>query len=377
MGAVGTHNAPHALDSALRPGYAAPVLEPTERKTHTVSAQHTAGAQRRILVLPSGELYTEIMSPRAEQVLHSLGELVRLTTGQRNVAPQQIVDLLPGANAVLTSWGAPRFDAELLRHADRLQIIGHAAGSIKGFILPEVFDRGIAVTHAAITIADAVGEWALTVTLMALRRAYDYNKVMHEGAWAKRDIGFGHELYRKRVGVVAASMTGRAFIRLLEPFDVEILVYDPYLSAERTQELGVRRAETLDELFTTCDVVSNHAPTTAETTKMIGAAQLALLRDGALFVNTARAAAIDYDALTRELQSGRIRAAIDVFPKEPLAQESPLRGLPNVLLSPHVAGGTVESRLRLGETIADEFARFFAGEPLRYGVTNQMLATMA
>ena len=110
---------------------------------------------------------------------------------------------------------------------------------------------------------------------------------------------------------------------------------------------------------------------------MIGAKQLGLLHDGALFVNTARAAAVDYDALTRELQSGRIDGALDVFPKEPLVAGSPLRGLPNVLLSPHVSGPTVEARRRMGEAMADEFARFFAGEPLRYGVTKPMLATMA
>ncbi|MBI3971813.1 MAG: hydroxyacid dehydrogenase [Chloroflexi bacterium] len=333
--------------------------------------------QRTILVLPSGPLYQEIMSPRAEAKLRSLGEIVQLTSGQRNVSQEEILGLLPRADAVLTSWGAPKFDARLLEHAPRLKIIGHAAGSIKGFILPEVFDRGIAVTHAASTIADSVGEWVLTVTLIALRRAYDFNRTMHEGGWAKREFGFGEELYRKRVGIVAASMTGRVFIRLLKPFDCDVVVYDPYLSPERAHELGVRLAGSLDELFETCDVVSNHAPTTPETTGMIGAAQLAKLRDNALFVNTARAAAIDYDALTRELQSGRIRAALDVFPKEPLVADSPLRGLPNVILSPHVAGGTVESRRRLGETIVDELARFFAGEPLKYGVTKQMLMTMA
>ncbi len=342
----------------------------------------TNGTQRKILVLPSGALYQEIMSPRAEEKLRALGEIVQAGPpqgGGRNVTADQIADLLPGVDAVLTTWGAPRFDRRLLDRADRLQIIAHAAGTIKGIIPPEVFDRGIAVAHAAAVIAESVGEWALTVTLMALRKAYDLNKQMHEPDTNqdRRRLGFGNELYYKRVGIVAASMTGRAFIRLLQPFHPEILVYDPYLSDERARDLGVRRIDDLDELFATCDVVSNHAPTTEETNGMIGAAQLARLRDGALFVNTARAAAIDYDALTRELEGGRIRAAIDVFPKEPLALDSPLRRLDNVILSPHVAGGTAESRQRLGESMVDEIARCFAGEPLRYGVTKQMLATMA
>ena len=340
------------------------------------------GAKPKILVLPSAALYKEIVSPRAEEKLHVLGNVVQVTpvdTAGRRVTSEQIYDLLPGVDAVLTSWGAPTFDQRLLDRADRLKIIGHAAGTIKGLVGPDAFDRGIKVTHAASVIADSVGEWALTVTLMAQRMAYDLNAQMHapESNQDRRRLGFGRELYHKKVGIVAASMTGRAFIRLLQPFRCDVAVFDPYLSAERAQELGVRRVDSLDELFATCDIVSNHAPTTPETNGMIGAAQLAKLPDGALFVNTARAAAIDYDALTRELQSGRIRGAIDVFPKEPLALDSPLRALPNVILSPHVAGGTQESRQRLGEAIVDEFARFFAGEPLRHGVTKQMLATMA
>jgi phosphoglycerate dehydrogenase-like enzyme len=337
----------------------------------------TSTAQRAVLVLPSGSLYDEIMSPEAEAKLNALGRVLRLDTGQRNVTAEQISDLLPQADAVLTTWGAPKFDAQLLALAPKLRVIAHAAGTIKGFIPPEVFDRGIAVTHAAAIIADSVGEWTLTAILCALRQAYAFNRTMHEGGWAKRDFGFGNELYHKRVGVVAASMTGRAFIRLLKPFDCQVLVYDPYLSPERAAELGVQRAGSLDDLFRTCDVVSNHAPTTPETNGMIGAPQLALLRDGALFVNTARAGAIDYQALTRELQSGRIRAALDVFPKEPLAPDSPLRGLPNVLLSPHVAGGTVESRWRLGLSMVEEIERCFAGQPMRYRVSKEMLATMA
>ncbi|CAA9235484.1 MAG: D-3-phosphoglycerate dehydrogenase [uncultured Chloroflexi bacterium] len=334
-------------------------------------------AERTILVLPTGDLYAEIMSPKAEADLQALGKVIRREEGGRNVSPDEISDLLPQADVVLTTWGAPKFDAQLLALAPRVKLIAHAAGTIKGFIPEEVFDHGIQVSHAAAIIADSVGEWTLTVTLMALRRAYDFNRTMHEGGWAKRDFGFGEELYGRRVGVIAASMTGRAYIKLLKPFECDVVVYDPYLTETRAAELGVTRIDSLDELFRTCDIVSSHAPTTPETNGMISAERLALLRDGALFINTARAAAIDYPALTRELQTGRFRAALDVFPKEPLAADSPLRGLPNVLLSPHIAGGTQQSRKRLGQAMVDEIGRFLRGEPLRYAVSKQMLATMA
>jgi phosphoglycerate dehydrogenase-like enzyme len=343
-------------------------------------SQSAPTAEPTILVLPSGVLYDELISPETEAALKKIGRVIHYQSedaGGRRVDPEQVAELIGEADAVLTSWGAPKFDETLLKRAPKLKVIAHAAGTIKGFVPPEVFDRGIAVTHAAALIAESVGEWALTVTLMSLRRAYDFNRTMHAGGWGKRDFGFGNTLYGKRVGIVAASMTGRCFIKLLQPFGCDVVVFDPYLSAERAAQLGVTRLDSLDELFRTSDVVSNHAPTTPETDGMIGAKQLALLQDGALFVNTARAAAIDYPALVEALQTGRIRAALDVFPKEPLDADSPLRGLPNVTLSPHVAGGTEESRKRLGAGMVEELRRFFAGEGLQYGVSKQMLATMA
>lgn len=340
-----------------------------------------------ILVLPPRGLYSEIMTPAAEQKLLATGT-VDQNAGDTNLTRAEVLERVKTADAVLTSWGAPVFDAELLAHAPRLQVIAHAAGTIKGLAKPEVFDRGVTVTHAAAVIADSVGEWALTSTLAGLRRVVDFDRIMRQTentpggrapGWGddKRAIGYGQELYGKRVGVIAASMTGRAFIRLLAPFHCDVMVFDPYLTAERAKELGVRKVDDLGELMSTSDIVSNHAPTTPETDGMISAEMLAKMKDGALFVNTARAAAINYDALTVELFSGRIRGALDVFPKEPLVADSPLRDLPNVVLSPHVAGATVESRFRLGGAMVDEIARFFAGEPLKHAVSRQQLAIMA
>ena len=332
----------------------------------------------KILVLPPDPMYERTMSARAREVLEGLGTVERNLTG-RNLSREEVAALLPGCQAVMTSYDPPRFDAGLLDAAPDLRIIGHTGGSIKQFISPVVFERGIVVAHAAMPIAQSVGEWALTVTLMALRGAHTVNGVMHAGGgWPI--IGgtdLGHELYHKRVGIIGTSMTGKTFIRLLKPFDVEVWVYDPYLSDDEAAELGVRRVHSLEELMAACDIVSNHAPTTEETNGMIGARQLGLVQDGALFVNTARAAAVDYDALLKELQTGRFAAALDVFVQEPLVADSPFRTLPNVILSPHVAGNTVESRKRRGETIAEEFARFFGGQPLRYQVTIDMLPIMA
>jgi phosphoglycerate dehydrogenase-like enzyme len=171
-------------------------------------------------------------------------------------------------------------------------------------------------------------------------------------------------------------MVGRRVIQLLKPFRCEIMVYDPYLSDTESQALGVGRAS-LDDLFATSDIVTLHAPVTPETKAMVGARHFRALRDGALFINSARAWLTDQDALLAELRTGRIRAVLDVFDKEPLPPDHPLRTLDNVLLTPHISGHTTETRLRLVEAVAEEMRRFFAGEPLTLAVQPERLPIMA
>jgi phosphoglycerate dehydrogenase-like enzyme len=317
------------------------------------------------------------MSPRAVAVLEGLGTVEWNRTG-RTLTAGEVAEQIRGCAAVFTSWGPPTFDEELMDAAADLRIIGHAAGSIKRFIPPLVFERGVVVTHAANMIAESVAEWTLAMMLMGLRRVHTIDRAMQAGeVWPVYKTLEPAGLYGKRVGVIGASHVGRALIRLLQPFDTDIQVYDPYLKDEDAAGMDVRRVDTLEELVTTSDVITNHAPTTEATRGMLDARLWGLIKDGAVFVNTARADAVDYDALLTTLQTGRITAALDVFPEEPLAKDSPFRHMPNVIVSPHAAGLTIESKLRLGETVADEFSRFFAGEPLHHEVTADMLSTMA
>lgn len=132
----------------------------------------------------------------------------------------------------------------------------------------------------------------------------------------------------------------------------------------------------LDELLATSQVVALHAPVLPETRHLIGARELALMPDSAVLVNTARSWLVDQDALLAELRSGRLDAALDVFDLEPLPTDHPFRTLPNVLLTPHQAAGTVECRRRQGGIVLDEIARFAAGQPLRHAVTPAMLSRM-
>jgi phosphoglycerate dehydrogenase-like enzyme len=332
--------------------------------------------QRKILFLPRTSLARDILSPRAAATLSGLGTVV-WNNMDRDYTAGEFAELLPGADAVITSWGTPAFTPDLLAVADNLQIVGHAAGTVKRLMPPEGYERGIVVLSAAPVIADSVAEYTLWAMLSMQRNLYRYDRRMKQARdWKAPDEHYGHSLYRRTVGIVSASMVGRRIIRLLQPFQCDITLFDPYISTQEAEQLGVKLAS-LEDLFARNEIVSIHAPTTPETKGMIGAAHFRAMQDGALLINTARAWVTDEAALVAELRTGRIRAVLDVFDQEPLPPDHPLRDLDNVFLTPHISGFTQETRLRLVEAIADDLARFFAGEPLTLAVPPERLSIMA
>ena len=332
----------------------------------------------KILFLPPTPLAKEILSERAKEILNNLGGVI-WNKMDRNYTPDELAELLPGADAVVTSWGSPSFTPELLKNANNLQIVGHAAGTVKRLMAPEGHDRGIIVLSAADVIAASVAEYTLWAMLTMQRNLLPYEALMKvERGWKIRGSGqhYGHSLYRKKIGVVSASMVGCRVIKLLQPFDCTITVYDPYLSDEAAEELGVQRGS-LEAVFADNDIVTIHAPSTPETKKMIDARHFQMLPDGALFINTARTWVLDQEALIDELGKNRFRAVIDVFDKEPLPADHPIRDLDNAFLTPHVSGHTIETRLLLVEAIAEDIAHFFAGEPMSLVVPPERLKIMA
>ncbi|MDE0181072.1 MAG: hydroxyacid dehydrogenase [Caldilineaceae bacterium] len=331
---------------------------------------------RKILYLPPAGLSENILSPQAVAILESLGTVFWNETG-RNYTSDELLEMLPGAAAVITSWGSPQITEEHVAAADELQIVGHAAGSVKTRLAPAGHERGIVLLSAADVIAESVAEYTLWAMLSGQRNLLRYERVMkQERGWKSADEHFGHSLYAKKIGIVSASMVGRRVIGLLKPFGCDVMVYDPYLSDEDARLLDVRPV-TLEELFAAADIISVHAPITPETRRMITRAHFESIRDGALFVHTARTWVLDQDALTAELQKNRFNAFIDVFEPEPLPADHPLRDLDNVFLSPHVSGHTSESRLRLVEEIARDIQRFFNDQPLRLAVPYEKLSIMA
>ena len=249
-------------------------------------------------------------------------------------------------------------------------MIAHAAGSVKALLSPAVFERGITVVTAADANALPVAEFALAAILFANKRVLEFSALYRKERRSRRlyetaDAAIGN--FRKTVGIIGASRIGRRVIELLRPFDFTVLLHDPYVDAEGAAGLGVELVE-LDDLLARSNVVSLHAPELPETRQLLNARRLALMKDGAIFINTARGALVEQAALEQELKSGRISGVLDVTDPDVLPHFSPLYKFPNVLLTPHIAGAMGEERHRFGQLVVNEIDRFIQGEPLRHGV---------
>jgi phosphoglycerate dehydrogenase-like enzyme len=287
-------------------------------------------------------------------------------------------ELLKTTDILLTSWGCPPIDRHVLERAPRLRAIVHAAGTVKSHVTDDCWDRAIAVSSAAAANAVPVAEYTLAAVLFANKKIFGlrhrYAQARSFRWWPSEFPGLGN--YRKTVGIVGASFVGRRVIELLRPFDMTVLVYDPYLAPAKAEALGAKPVE-LDDLLRASDVVSLHAPATPETHQMIDRRRLALLRDGTTLINTARGWLVDGDALADELVAGRIDAVLDTTEPEVLPESSPLYELPNVFLTPHVAGAMGTETQRMGALAVDEIERFARGEPFLHGIRREDLSHIA
>ncbi|WP_433365373.1 hydroxyacid dehydrogenase [Streptosporangium sp. CA-115845] len=271
---------------------------------------------------------------------------------------------------LITGWGCPMIDADVLAAAPRLRAVVHAAGSVKGHLTAEVFDRGIAVSSAAEANAQPVAEFTLAMLVLAAKQAIVKARAYSTRGWSGDPLpgvatpSEGGGLIGAVVGVIGASRVGRLVMERLRDHGAHILLSDPYIGPAQAAALGARPVP-LDDLCREAELVTVHAPALPETRGLLDERRLALLRDGAVLVNTARGSLIDTDALVRHCATGRIGAVLDVTDPEPLPLGHPLLALPNVLVTPHLSGARGRELRRLGEFAVAEVERLARGLPLR------------
>ncbi|MFE6778575.1 hydroxyacid dehydrogenase [Streptomyces sp. NPDC057702] len=303
--------------------------------------------------------------------LRALAELTDLTPppALTDFATERARRVLGDTELLITGWGCPPVDDRVLAAAPRLRAIVHTAGSVRGHVGAACWRRGIQVSTAARANALPVAEYTLAMILLANKRvlesARDFHAARAREHWQYAGPGQGN--YQRTVGILSASLTGRRVIELLRPHDLEVLLYDPYVSAEQAAALGAR-ATGLAELFAASDVVSVHTPLLPETRGLVSRELIATLRPDATLINTARGAVVDQPALTEALLAGRVRAVLDVTDPDQLPPDHPLWTCENVLLTPHIAGSQGTELRRLATLAIDEVRRWTHGKPFAHPV---------
>ncbi|MGI6174499.1 MAG: hydroxyacid dehydrogenase [Christensenellales bacterium] len=292
-----------------------------------------------------------------------------------------MAEQLRGADACITCWGTPCFTKELLDDNPNLRFIMHAAGAVRNLVCPEFWDmKGRHISSNAPVIAKDVAQTTLAFMMSALKQFWPLHAMMQAGKWNGGESGnFTTKNVDKdlTVGIIGCSLVGKEVINILKPFGCRIRVWDPYLSPLEADMFCVEKTE-LNELLSSSDVITMHAPANEDCRNIINAENVRLIPDGAVFINTARGLEVDEPALIQELRTGRFFACIDVYNPEPPAPDNPLRNMPNVVATPHRAGGhTIQNRHLMGRNAIKEVYNYLTKGLIAYEVRSEMLSHMA
>lgn len=298
----------------------------------------------------------------------------------RAYTKEEICEKIRDVDAVFTFWGTVQLDEDIINCAEKLKIVVHLGGTVNSYISPAVYKKGIMVISANdLYFARSVAEGTLTYALVALRKLRTHILNMRE----KREAGWSElitemrGLLGKTVGIVSYGAIARHFAEMLQPFGCKIKVYSRSIDESELKRLNMERVS-LEELFSTCDVISVHTAFNEHTKHMINEDLIKRIHDGAVFINTSRGAIVDEEALCRELKSGRFMAALDVFEKEPLPNDSPLYDMDNVLIIPHKGGPTQDVYPILTRGLIEEMKNYlFEGEIPKSRIDENRAFTMS
>lgn len=284
--------------------------------------------------------------------------------------------LLRDADIIFSGWGAPLMDKEFLSAASNLKAVFYGSGSVKYFMTDEFWDRKILITSAYAANAVPVAEYTLSQILFSLKLGWHYaTQIKRRGCYIPRIRVPG--AYGSTVGIISLGMIGRLVCKLLKQFEVKVIAYDPFVDAQTADLLGVELCS-LEDVFKLSDVVSLHTPWLKETEKMIKGKHFENMKPYATFINTARGAVVDESEMIEVLKRRTdLYAVLDVTYPEPPREGSELYTLPNVILTPHIAGSLDNECRRMGRYMVEELERYIKGEPLKWEITREKLVTMA
>lgn len=317
-------------------------------------------------------VYSRELQEKLKQELNFLSPVKSETELEARKEELQNVDY------IFSTWGMLALTKEqILTYFPNLKAVFYAAGTVQAFARP-FLELGISVHSAWRANGIPVAEVTVSEILLA-NKGFFRRRVRSRSEWNNHDPE--HRFpgnYGAKIGLLGAGMIGAKVIELLRPFRLEILVFDPFLSEERAKTLGVKKAS-LEEIFETCHIVSNHLANKPETVGIISRDLLSRMGEYSVFINTGRGAQVDTAALIDEMRTHPTRTAIlDVTdPEEPPKADSPLYTLENVILTPHIAGSIGDEMHRLADFMYEEYQAVTNGKQPQHAVSIEMLETMA
>ena len=328
---------------------------------------------RIFMAMPVGLVRDSFMTKENIELLESLGEVIWNESEER-LTPEVLRDALVDVDVCVCGWGCPKFDEVVLEKANKLKLVAYTAGSVAHIVSPAMYEKGIRIVCGNEVFARVVAEGTLAQMLYSMRRYAQYDmRVCH---W--KPVIFNNEsLFEQRIGIVGYGAISRNLIEMLKPFKAEIKLFSKHTTAEQAAAMGVQKAS-LEEIFSTCRVISLNTAKSPENHHLVNDELLSLMEQDALLVNTARGDLIDDEALIKHLESGHIRAALDVYTKEPPAPEHGFWKIPasRLHMMPHMAGPTIDQRPACARMVIEDIARFQKGEPLEHEISASRSQTM-
>ncbi len=333
---------------------------------------------KALVSVPRTAVFQTFFTPENIALAESLGEII-WNEKSEHFTTEEIKELIVDCDVYITCWGSPPLTKEILDSAKKLRLLTHTAGTVVPFVTDEMWDRGIRVICGNEYFAMSTAEGALTYMLSALRKIpYFVNNLKEKGLWWNSVTDINNGLLFKTVGIVSYGAVAKNLVKLLQPFNVKIKVFDIVDIPEQDKIVYGLEQCSIEEVFSTCDVISVHTPLNDKTHHLIDDRLLSMIKKGALFVNTSRGPVVDQASLTKHLENGDFFAALDVYETEPVSPDDPLLKLENTHLTPHQAGPTINLRSVITEHMLLESAAFIdRGVPLKNEITRDRAWNMS
>ncbi len=312
------------------------------------------------VTMPATGVRDTFFTPLAKEHLAKLGN-VTYNPYDRCYTDEEMREALKGVDVVFSGWNGGFFGEEVLKDVTDLKFIAYTAGSLAGTVDEYAYKKDITVLGANCVFAESVAEGTLAYILLGLRRLTKYSKLLKDGVEWKPVDYYNEGIMNRTIGLVGFGTIAKKLVPFLKPFNVDILVYSRHMTDEEAAKYGVTKV-TLPELFERSDVVSIHQGLNDKTYHMVTREHLEKMKEGVLFVNTARGAVVDEKALIDVVESGKIHAVLDVYEQEPLEMDSPLRSMNRAVTIPHMGGPTIDRRQYCVIKLVDDIIRYQNGE---------------